>query len=184
MSAAGEGPWDGVHGAVPWSRMAGTVAPTHILKGEDPMRVLDVLTPEPFTVAPSLSVVEARHEMTRRSIRHLLVTDHGALVGIVTDRDIRLALPSPATSLSIWEVNYLVARLTVREIMTTAVITVDPDRGIREAARLMIDHKIGALPVVVGGRVVGIVTETDLLRALAEGVSEAVGEGRRDTSPR
>ena len=135
------------------------------------------MTPAPFTVAPSLSVLEARSEMTRRSIRHLLVTDHSVLVGIVTDRDIRLALPSPATSLSIWEVNYLVARLTVGEIMTKTVITVDPDRDIRDAARLMIEHKIGALPVALGGRLLGIVTETDLLRALALGVTETVTRG-------
>src|SRR5215475_13830174 len=138
------------------------------------MRIHEVMTPAPFTVAPSLSVLEARSEMTRRSIRHLLVTDHSVLVGIVTDRDIRLALPSPATSLSIWEVNYLVARLTVGEIMTKTVITVDPDRDIRDAARLMIEHKIGALPVALGGRLLGIVTETDLLRALALGVTETV----------
>ena len=141
------------------------------------MRILDVMTPEPFTVAPSFSVLEARNEMTRRSIRHLLVTDHRMRVGIVTDRDIRLALPSPATSLSIWEVNYLVARLTVGEVMTKTLVTVDPDRSIREAAQLMIDHKIGALPVVIGGMLMGIVTETDLLRALAQGVPETVTRG-------
>jgi len=140
------------------------------------MRIHEVMTPEPFAVAPSFSVLEARSEMTRRSIRHLLVTEHRMLVGIVTDRDIRLAMPSPATSLSIWEVNYLVARLTVGEVMTKTLITVDPDRGIRDAAQLMIDHKIGALPVVIGGRLVGIVTETDLLRALAQGVPETVAK--------
>jgi CBS domain-containing protein len=89
------------------------------------------------------------------------------VAGIVTDRDVRLNLPSPATSLSVWEVNALLAKLTVREIMSRSVIVVDPDRPAAEAARIMIDHKIGALPVVDGGRLAGIVTESDFVRAVA-----------------
>ena len=134
------------------------------------MLVRDIMTSEPVTVRPTMSVVDARAEMARRRIRHLLVTDEaGLLVGIVTDRDIRLALPSPATSLSVWEINYLLARLTVAEVMTKTVITIDPGRDVREAARIMIDHKIGSLPVLEAHRMVGLVTETDLLRALATG---------------
>lgn len=129
------------------------------------MRVRDLMTPNPITVNPDLSVIDARALMTRERIRHLLVTRGEHLVGIITDRDIRLNLPSPATSLSVWELNYLLARLTVGEVMTRAVITVDPDRDAREAARLMLDHKIGALPVLDAGRLVGILTETDVLRA-------------------
>ena len=106
-----------------------------------------------------MPVLEAHQLMASRRIRHLPVTDGGRLMGIVTDRDIRLNLPSPATSLSVWEVNYLLARLTVESAMRRAVITVDPDRPVSEAARIMLDHKIGALPVVDGGVVVGIVTE-------------------------
>ncbi len=132
------------------------------------MQIKDVMTPLPFTVRPSMSVMEARAEMSRRRFRHLLVVDDaGLLVGIVTDRDIRLNLPSPATSLSVWEINYLVGRLTVGEVMSRTVLTVDPDRDVRSAARILIDHKIGALPVLDGARLVGIVTDTDLLRALA-----------------
>ena len=113
------------------------------------MLVRDLMTPDPFTVRPTMSVVDARAEMSRRRIRHLLVTnEEGLLLGLVTDRDIRSALPSQATSLSVWEVNYLLARLAVGEVMTHAVITVDPDRDVREAARIMIDHKIGSLPVI------------------------------------
>jgi acetoin utilization protein AcuB len=133
------------------------------------MLVRDVMTRQPFTVSPTMSVVDAREEMSRRRIRHLLVTDEGLLVGIVTDRDIRSALPSSATSLSVWEINYLLARLTVGEVMAKAVITVDPDRNVREAARIMIDHKIGSLPVMDGREIAGVVTDTDLLRALATG---------------
>jgi acetoin utilization protein AcuB len=92
----------------------------------------------------------------------------GRLAGIVTERDIRLNMPSPATTLSVWEVNYLLARLTVREVMTRTVIIVDPDRDAHEAASLLIAEKIGALPVVEGERLVGIVTETDFLRAFVD----------------
>ena len=129
------------------------------------MKVLDIMTTPAITVGLDMPVLEAHQLMASRRIRHLPVTDGGRLMGIVTDRDIRLNLPSPATSLSVWEVNYLLARLTVESAMRRAVITVDPDRPVSEAARIMLDHKIGALPVVDGGVVVGIVTETDMLRA-------------------
>jgi CBS domain-containing protein len=124
------------------------------------------MTAAPITVPPDTPVLDARHLMLERRIRHLPVTDErGLLMGIITDRDIRLNLPSQATSLSVWEINHLLARLTVDKVMTQSVLTVGPDRGARDAAQLMLDHTIGALPVVDGGRLVGIVTETDLLRA-------------------
>ena len=130
------------------------------------MRVKEIMTKALITVRPEIPVMEARHLMVERRIRHLLVTSEtGELMGIVTDRDIRLSLPSQATSLSVWELNYLLTRLTVGEVMTQSVITVGPDREARDAAQLMLDHTIGALPVMDGGRPVGIVTETDLLRA-------------------
>jgi acetoin utilization protein AcuB len=131
------------------------------------MLVRDLMTKSPLTVAIDTPVIEARRMMTERRIRHLLVTDGGRLAGIVTDRDIRLNMPSPATSLSVWEINYLLARLTVASIMTTAVITVAPERDAMAAATIMLDHKIGALPVVEVGTIVGIITETDMLRAFA-----------------
>lgn len=133
------------------------------------MRVDDLMTRTPITTPPDTSVMDARATMLRERIRHLLVVDNGQLVGIVTDRDIRLNLPSPATSLSVWEINHLLARLTVDQVMAKFVITVDPGRAAREAARIMLDEKIGALPVVDGARLVGIVTDTDLLRAFVEG---------------
>jgi acetoin utilization protein AcuB len=141
------------------------------------MLVRDLMTPDPIMAAPETPVFEARQEMLSRRIRHLLVTEHGRLVGMVTDRDIRLNLPSQATSLSVWEVNYLLARLTVATVMTKTVITVGPDRDAAEAARLMLDHRIGGLPVVDGERVVGILTETDIVRAFAE--SGVAAPGRR-----
>jgi len=126
------------------------------------------MTATPITTGPDTPVLEARQLMLGKRIRHLLITDGPKLVGIVTDRDIRLNLPSPATSLSVWEVNYLLARLTVASVMTKALVTVSPDRDSRDVAVLMLDHKIGALPVVDGGRLVGIITETDLLRAFVK----------------
>jgi acetoin utilization protein AcuB len=129
------------------------------------MRVRDLMTPYPISVPPSTSVVDARHIMDERRIRHLLVTENHRLLGIVTDRDIRLNLPSPATSLSIWELNYLLSKLTVGQVMKRSVIVVDPDREAADAAVLMVAEKIGALPVIYGGELVGIVTETDFLGA-------------------
>ena len=131
------------------------------------MRVRDLMTPRPVTVSTTTPVLEARRTMQERRFRHLLVTDGDRLAGIITDRDIRLNLPSPATSLSVWEINYLIARLTVAEVMSRAVITVDPERDAREAAAILLGEKIGALPVLEGGRLVGILTETDIVRAFA-----------------
>jgi acetoin utilization protein AcuB len=129
------------------------------------MNVRDLMTTSPITVGPETPVVDARQLMIDKRFRHVLIADGPKLLGIVTDRDIRLNLPSPATSLSVWEINYLLARLTVASVMTKSLVTVSPRQDTREAALLMLDHKIGALPVVDGGLLVGIITETDLLRA-------------------
>jgi CBS domain-containing protein len=131
------------------------------------MKVCDLMTAKPITVDPEMPMLDARRRMADARIRHLVVTEGSRVVGIVTDRDIRLNLPSPATTLSVWEINALLAKLTVGEVMSRAVIVVDSDRPAAEAARLMIDHKIGALPVVDGGRLAGIVTESDFVRAVA-----------------
>ena len=140
------------------------------------MKVKELMTKTPLTVSAETPVVEARRTMLEHRIRHLLVTDGGRLTGIVTDRDIRLNMPSPATSLSVWEINYLLARMTVESVMTKSVITVDPNRNVVEAARIMLDHKIGALPVVDGTTLIGILTETDIMRAFAALVPELVAE--------
>jgi len=134
------------------------------------------------TAPPETPILDARRRMLERRIRHLLVTDpDGMLVGIVTDRDIRLNLPSQATSLSIWEINHLLTKLTVGEVMTRSLITVGPERPAHEAAQLMLDHSIGALPVTQGGRLVGILTETDVMRAFVwlAGGTDAVGPAPR-----
>lgn len=118
-----------------------------------------------ITARPDTAILDARSLMLKERIRHLLVTDaDGLLVGIVTDRDIRLNLPSQATSLSVWEINHLLTKLTVGEVMTRAVITMGPEVDARDAAVLMLDHSIGALPVTDRGQLVGIITETDIMR--------------------
>jgi acetoin utilization protein AcuB len=130
------------------------------------MIVRELMTGAVITALPSMPILDARNLMLKERIRHLPVTDaEGRLLGIITDRDIRLNLPSQATSLSVWEINHLLAKLTVGDVMTETVIAVGPDRPARDAAELMVDHQIGALPVEDAGRLVGIVTETDLLRA-------------------
>jgi acetoin utilization protein AcuB len=132
------------------------------------VNVQDLMTTDPITTGPKTPVLEARQLMIDKRIRHLLIVEGPKLLGIVTDRDIRLNLPSPATSLSVWEINYLMARLTVESVMTTSVVIVGPQRDARAAAQLMLDNKIGALPVLDGGHLLGIITETDLLRAFVK----------------
>src|SRR5437773_6200103 len=101
------------------------------------MNVRDLMTTSPITVGPETPVLEARQLMIDKRIRHLLIVEGPKLLGIVTDRDIRLNLPSPATSLSVWEINYLMARLTVESVMTKSVVIVGPQRDARAAAQLM-----------------------------------------------
>jgi len=132
------------------------------------MKVQDLMTISCITAPPTMPVLEARPLVLEKRIRHLLVTDGPKLVGIVTDRDIRLNLPSPATSLSVWEINYLLARMTVGSVMSKDLVTIGSGADAREAAQMLLDHRIGALPVVDQGRLVGIITETDLLRAFVK----------------
>ena len=131
------------------------------------LRVRDLMSEKPITVHPDTLMLEARQRMLLARIRHLVVTEGEGVAGIVTDRDIRLNLPSPATSLSVWEVNFLLAKLTVRDVMTRAVVLVDPKRSAAEAAQIMLTHKISALPVTEGERLVGIITESDFVRLVA-----------------
>lgn len=138
------------------------------------MNVDELMTRSPITVRPDTLMLDARHLMVEKKIRHLLVVGaDGDLAGIVTDRDIRLNLPSRATSLSAQEITHLLSRLTVGEIMTRSVVTIGPDRPAREGAQLMLDHKIGALPVLDDGHLIGIITETDFVRAFVRTTAPA-----------
>jgi len=121
-----------------------------------------------ITIPPELPVVDAISLMKREKIRRTPVVRDGKLVGIVSDKDLLNASPSTATSLSVWEMNYLLTKITVRDVMTRQVLTVTEDTAIEQAARIMVDNKIGGLPVMRGDAVVGIITETDLFKILLE----------------
>jgi acetoin utilization protein AcuB len=122
-----------------------------------------------ITVHPELPIMEALNRMRKEHVRRFPVVDKGGrLVGIVSEGDLLHAAPSDVTSLSIWEIHYLVGKIKVEKVMTTKVTTITEDTPLEEAARIMADQKIGALPVVRDGDVVGIITETDLFKVLLE----------------
>ena len=125
----------------------------------------------PVTIGPEASFYEARNLIHEKGVRHLPVVDkNNVLVGIVTDRDIREAAPSDATLLSVQELNYLLGKLKVSSFMTPKdkLVTISPDTIIEEAVQLMHDHKIGCLPVLEGGKLYGLFTETDALDHLVD----------------
>lgn len=122
-----------------------------------------------ITVRPELPIQEALDLMRKEHVRRFpVVNDTGELVGIVTELDLLNASPSDATSLNVWEINYLLSKITVGKVMTKKVITVNENTPVEEAARIMADHKIGGMPVVRNGQVVGIITETNLFRLFLE----------------
>lgn len=133
------------------------------------MLVEERMTRPVITTHSDVPIMDAYELMQKENIRRLPVVDReGKLAGMVSEREILQASPSQATSLSIWELNYLMAKISVGEIMTKDVITVDADTPLEEAALLMADHKIGGLPVMKDGKMVGIVTETDLFKVFLE----------------
>ncbi|MFN8488733.1 MAG: CBS domain-containing protein [Caldilineaceae bacterium] len=123
-----------------------------------------------LTITPDTPFQDALKLMHERKIRRLPVVDrNGKLIGIVSERDLLHAAPSPATSLSVWELNYLLWKLTVKDLMATKVLTVAPDALLQEAATIMLEKKIGGLPVVDQNQhVVGVITETDIFKALVD----------------
>ena len=133
------------------------------------MLVHERMSCNPVTVTPDVPITEALRLMRDRQVRRLPVLDQeGYLIGIVSEKDLLYASPSPATSLSIYEMHYLLSRLRVQELMTTEVITVTADTLLEEAARIMVDHKIGGLPVTEGRKLLGIITQTDIFEVLLE----------------
>jgi acetoin utilization protein AcuB len=122
-----------------------------------------------ITVRAEMPIQDALKLMHTEHIRRVPVVDaRGRLVGLVSEMDLLKASPSEATSLSIWEVHYLLSKITVERVMTREVITVTEQTPIEEAARIMADNEIGGLPVMRGRELVGIVTETDLFRVFLE----------------
>lgn len=133
------------------------------------MLVQERMTRNPITTTPETPVPEALRLMRQNKVRRLPVLDgHGKLVGIVSDKDLLYASPSPATTLAVWEIPELLAKIKVDHVMTRKVITVADETPLEEAARIMADHKIGGLPVMQGETLVGIITETDLFKMLLE----------------
>lgn len=133
-----------------------------------PMLVRAVMTPNPVTVTEETTVHEAMEAMQKGNFGRLLVTRGDRLVGIVTELDLMRISPSAATTLSIWEQNALLAKMRVKDVMTTDPVTIGPDATVEEAALLMRDLHISGLPVVENDKVIGIVTERDLFDAFVD----------------
>jgi acetoin utilization protein AcuB len=144
------------------------------------MLVRDVMQSKLVTIGPTTTLPQAMRLAAERRIRHLPVVDGGELVGIVSDRDLKQTMASPATSLEAHELNYLLNRLIVAEIMTRTVITIGPMFPVEEAARLMVQEKISALPVMDAAHLIGIVTETDLLELLVRAMGAGTPSTRLD----
>ena len=121
-----------------------------------------------ITIPPEMPISDALNLMKKEQIRRVPVVKNGKLAGIVSDKDLLNASPSPVTTLSIWEMNYLLSKITVSEVMSKNVMTVTEDTPIEQAARIMADNKIGGLPVMRDGNVIGIITETDLFKVFLE----------------
>jgi acetoin utilization protein AcuB len=122
-----------------------------------------------ITIHPEVPIQEALDMMHKEHVHRFPVVDsRGRMIGLVSETDILNASPSEVTTLSMWEVNYLISKITVKKVMVTDVITVTEDTPIEEAARIMADHSISGLPVMREGKVVGIITETDLFKIFLE----------------
>ena len=132
------------------------------------MLVKERMSQPVIAVKPDVPIMEAMNLMKEEHIRRLPVVKDNKLVGIVSEKDLLNASPSDATSLSVWEINYLLSQIKVSDVMTKNVFTVAEETPIEEAARFMVDNKIGGLPVMREGRIVGLITETDLFKVLLE----------------
>jgi acetoin utilization protein AcuB len=128
------------------------------------MRIRDIMTENPLTVDSETSISDAKTIMKENNIRRLPVVDKGKLVGMVTERMILEASPSPATSLSIHELHYLISKMKVKDIMVKNPVTISPDATFEETLLLGQEKRIGGFPIVEDGKLVGITTESDLVR--------------------
>ena len=146
------------------------------------MLVQDVMQTKLITVTPETTLPEAIRLTGQRGIRHLPVLDGDRLVGIVSDRDLKRVMASPATTLDAHELRYLLDRLRVAEFMTRGIIAISPLAPIEEAARLMVIERIGALVVTSGEQLVGLVTETDVLRLFVRAMGAAEPSSRIDVA--
>lgn len=143
------------------------------------MFVQQRMTANPITITSSATIADASELMRANKFRRLPVVDGGKLVGLVTDRDLRAVSASPATTLSIFELNYLLAKMRIKEIMQKKVITIQLDATVEEAALLLYNNRIGGLVVVdEQGVVVGVITETDIFKCLVDVMGLIEGKTR------
>lgn len=133
------------------------------------LAVREIMSAPVILVAPMTRLPEIKNVMREKNIRRLPVVDDGRLIGIVTLGDVRNACPSDATTLSIYELSYLLDKVTAADVMRTGLVTIDVDAAVVEAARLMLRHKVSGLPVLENGKLVGMVTESDIFRAIVAG---------------
>jgi len=127
------------------------------------------MTANPIMITSDATIADASELMRANKFRRLPVVDGGRLVGLVTDRDLRAVAPSPATTLSIFELNYLLAKMQIKDIMQKKVITIRSDATVEEAALLLYNHRIGGLIVVdENGAVTGVITETDIFKCFVD----------------
>ncbi|XHV83791.1 CBS domain-containing protein [Streptococcus dysgalactiae subsp. equisimilis] len=132
------------------------------------MSVKDYMTKEVISISPEESVAHAADLMRDKRLRRLPVIEKGQLVGLVTEGTMADASPSKATSLSIYEMNYLLNKTKIRDIMIRQVVTVEPDASLEDAIYEMMTYKVGVLPVVQNNQVVGIITDRDVFKAFLE----------------
>lgn len=137
------------------------------------------MTSNPITIASTATIADASELMRTNNFRRLPVVDGGKLVGLVTDRDLRSVSPSPATTLSIFELNYLLTKMQIKDIMEKKVITIQVDATVEEAALLLYNHRIGGLVVVdEKSTVVGVITETDIFKCFVDVMGLTEGKTR------
>jgi CBS domain-containing protein len=126
------------------------------------------MTQPVITIAPKAKAMDAYKIIREKNIRRLPVVQGDTVVGILTVGDLREASPSDATTLSIWELNYLQEQITVEQVMTATPRTVEAGNSILDAAELMLEYKVSGLPVTENGKLVGIITESDIFRMLVK----------------
>jgi acetoin utilization protein AcuB len=142
------------------------------------MKVRDVMTWNVVTVTSDMPIMEARKIMDAHGVRRLPVVDRGKMVGMVSKERITRTAPSPATSLSVWEINYLLAKMTVKEVMSKDPVTVDPEMSVEAAIALAQKKGVGALPVLENNKLVGIATTNDFFYKI---LNPVLGIGKSGT---
>lgn len=132
------------------------------------MFVRNFMTKDPITVSLDATLPSTADLMKQHNLKRLPVMDQDKLVGIITEKDVAKTLPSPATTLSKYEINYLTEKIRVKDVMTKAVISVSPDTTVEEATMIMHEEDVGCLPVLENGKLVGIITERNIYNALTK----------------